>query len=321
MFLLHGDAKYLDVLERTLYNGFLSGISLQGDTFFYANPLASDGEWPFNVRTGAVRSPWFDCSCCPTNVVRLLPSLPGYAYAHRGGDLYVNLYVAGAATIRTAAGGVTLTQDTGYPWSGAIRITVDPPAESAFALRLRIPGWAMNEPVPSDLYRYLDNAGEAPSLRVNGAHADIELERGFAMVRRRWRPGDVVELDLPMPVRRVASHDGVTGNRGRVAVERGPLVYCAEGADNGGKALALTLPDAAGLTAAHDRGLLGGVTTIRGGGLTLIPYYAWSHRGRRRDERLAAARVTGVTPDPPADHSSGRMPPRDMRGVAACGAI
>ena len=279
LFLLHGDAKYLDVLERTLYNGFLSGISLHGDTFFYANPLSSDGEWPFNVRTGAVRYPWFECSCCPTNVVRLLPSLPGYAYAHRDGDLYVNLYVAGTATVATAAGTVTLTQDTDYPWSGAVKLTVDPPAESAFSIRLRIPGWARGEPVPSDLYRHLDASGAAPSLRVNGAPADLELDRGFAVVRRHWRPGDVVELDLPMPVRRVVSHAGVAGNRGRVAVERGPLVYCAEGADNGGTALELTLPDAAALTAEHDAGLLGGVTTIRGGGITLIPYYAWSHRG------------------------------------------
>ena len=279
MFLLHGDAKYLDVLERTLYNGFLSGISLQGDTFFYANPLSSDGEWPFNVRTGAVRYPWFECSCCPTNVARLLPSLPGYAYAHRDGDLYVNLYVAGTATVVTAAGGVTLTQDTDYPWSGAVKLTVDPPAESAFTLRLRIPGWARGEPVPSDLYRHLDAAGAVPSLRVNGAPADLELDRGFAVVRRHWRSGDVVELDLPMPVRRVVSHERVAGNLGRVAVERGPLVYCAEGADNGGTALELTLPDAAVLTAAHDAGLLGGVTTIRAGGITLIPYYAWSHRG------------------------------------------
>ena len=279
MFLLHGDAKYLDVLERTLYNGFLSGISLQGNTFFYANPLSSDGEWPFNVRTGAVRYPWFECSCCPTNVARLLPSLPGYAYAHRDGDLYVNLYVAGTATVVTAAGGVTLTQDTDYPWSGAVKLTVDPPAESAFTLRLRIPGWARGEPVPSDLYRHLDASGAAPSLQVNGAPADLELDRGFAVVRRHWRPGDVVELDLPMPVRRVVSHEGVAGNRGRVAVERGPLVYCAEGADNGGTALELTLPDAAVLTAEHDAGLLGGVTTIRAGSITLIPYYAWSHRG------------------------------------------
>ena len=279
MFLLHGDGKYLDVLERTLYNGFLSGISLQGDTFFYANPLASDGEWPFNVRTGAVRFPWFECSCCPTNVVRLLPSLPGYAYAQRDGDLFVNLYVAGTASVSTAAGDVTLSLETGYPWSGAVRLTLDPPAESAFTLRLRVPGWARNEPVPSNLYRYLDAAAEAPSLRVNGVPVDLELERGFAVVRRRWRPGDAVELHLPMPVRRVVSHEGIAGNRGRVAVERGPLVYCAEGVDNGGKALELALPDAAALTAGHDAGLLGGVTTVGGGGIALIPYYAWSHRG------------------------------------------
>ena len=160
MFLLHGDAKYLDVLERTLYNGFLAGISLAGDTFFYANPLSSDGEWPFNVNTGAERYPWFDCSCCPTNVVRLLPSLPGYVYAHRGGDIYVNLYAAGTATIPTSAGSVTLVQKTEYPWSGAVRLTVDPDREAEFALRLRVPGWARSEPVPSDLYRYLDAAGE-----------------------------------------------------------------------------------------------------------------------------------------------------------------
>ncbi len=279
MFLLHGDGKYLDVLERTLYNGFLSGISLSGDAFFYANPLASDGEWPFNVRTGAVRYPWFECSCCPTNVVRLLPSLPGYAYAHRDGDLFVNLYVAGTATVPAAAGDVTLTLETGYPWSGAVKLTVDPSRESAFALRLRIPGWTRGEPVPSDLYRYLDAASEAPSLRVNGMPADLELERGFAVIRRRWRPGDAVELHLPMPVRRVVSHAGIAGNRGRVAVERGPLVYCAEGVDNGGNALELTLPDGAALAAGHDPALLGGVTTIRGDGITLIPYYAWSHRG------------------------------------------
>ena len=279
MFLLHGDAQYLDVLERTLYNGFLSGISRQGDTFFYANPLSSDGQWPFNVRKGAVRSSWFRTSCCPTNVVRLLPSLPGYAYAHRDGDLYVNLYVAGTATVPTAAGDVTLTQETDYPWSGAVKLTVDAPEECAFALRLRIPGWARNEPVPSALYRQLEASGEAPSLRVNGAPADLEMDRGFAVIRHNWRSGDAVVLDLPMPVRRVVSHQGVEGNRDRVAVERGPLVYCAEGADNGGKALELTLPDYAALAAEHDSGLLGGVTTIRGGGITLIPYYAWSHRG------------------------------------------
>ena len=161
---------------------------------------------------------------------------------------------------------MTVTQETDYPWSGAVKLTVDPPGEAAFTLRLRIPGWARGEPVPSDLYRYLDAAGEAPALRVNGAPAAPQLERGFAVVRRHWQPGDTAELDLPMPVRRVVSHEGVAGNRARVAVERGPLVYSAEGAHNGGKAVDLTLPDSAALTTKPAPGLLRGITAIRGAG-------------------------------------------------------
>ena len=278
MFLLHGDGKYLDVLERTLYNGFLSGVSLQGNTFFYANPLSSDGAWAFNVRVGAVRSPWFDCSCCPTNVVRLLPSLPGYTYAHQDDRLFVNLYIGGNATIPLARE-VKLTQETSYPWSGAVKLTIDPSEPTEFALHLRIPGWARNEPVPSDLYRYLDRPDAPVTLRVNGEPVAVESNRGFAVVRRNWRSGDTVELDLPLPVRRVMSHENIEDNRGRVAVERGPLVYCAEGIDNGGAALDLTLPDDAPLVVERDEGLLGGMTKICSGGVTLIPYYAWSHRG------------------------------------------
>ena len=278
MFLLHGDGKYLDVLERTLYNGFLSGVSLQGNTFFYANPLSSDGAWAFNVRVGAVRSPWFDCSCCPTNVVRLLPSLPGYTYAHQDDRLFVNLYIGGNATIPLARE-VKLTQETSYPWSGAVKLTIDPSEPTEFALHLRIPGWARNEPVPSDLYRYLDRPDAPVTLRVNGEPVAVESNQGFAVVRRNWRSGDTVELDLPLPVRRVMSHENIEDNRGRVAVERGPLVYCAEGIDNGGAALDLTLPDDAPLVVERDEGLLGGMTKICSGGVTLIPYYAWSHRG------------------------------------------
>ena len=278
MFLLHGDGKYLDVLERTLYNGFLSGVSLQGNTFFYANPLSSDGAWAFNVRVGAVRSPWFDCSCCPTNVVRLLPSLPGYTYAHQDDRLFVNLYIGGNVTIPLARE-VKLTQETSYPWSGAVKLTIDPSEPTEFTLHLRIPGWARNEPVPSDLYRYLDRPDAPVTLRVNGEPVAVELNQGFAVVRRNWRSGDTVELDLPLPVRRVMSHENIEDNRGRVAVERGPLVYCAEGIDNGGSALDLTLPDDAPLVVERDEGLLGGMTKICSGGVTLIPYYAWSHRG------------------------------------------
>ena len=278
MFLLHGDGKYLDVLERTLYNGFLSGVSLQGNTFFYANPLSSDGAWAFNVRVGAVRSPWFDCSCCPTNVVRLLPSLPGYTYAHQDDRLFVNLYIGGNATIPLARE-VKLTQETNYPWSGAVKLTIDPSEPTEFALHLRIPGWARNEPVPSDLYRYLDRPDAPVTLRVNGEPVAVESNQGFAVVRRNWRSGDTVELDLPLPIRRVMSHENIEDNRGRVAVERGPLVYCAEGIDNGGAALDLALPDDAPLVVERDEGLLGGMTKICSDGVTLIPYYAWSHRG------------------------------------------
>ncbi len=279
MFLLHGDGKYLDVLERTLYNGFLSGVSLQGNTFFYANPLSSDGAWAFNARVGAVRSPWFTTSCCPTNVVRLLPSLPGYTYAHQDDRLFVNLYIEGNVTVPLIAREVRLTQETSYPWSGAVKLIIDPSEPTEFALHLRIPGWARNEPVPSDLYRHLDRSDEPVTLRVNGNSVAVELNQGFAVVRRNWRSGDTVVLDLPMPARRVISHENIEDNRGRVAVERGPLVYCAEGIDNGGSALDLTLPDDAPLVAERDEGLLGGMTKIRSDGVTLIPYYAWSHRG------------------------------------------
>ena len=277
MFLLHGDAKYLDVLERTLYNGFLAGVSVTGDRFFYANPLASDGQWAFNVNEGATRSPWFHCSCCPTNVVRFLPALLGYVYAHQDDTLYVNLFVGGEGRAELEGSSVRLAQETNYPWDGHVKLTVTPEESAEFALALRIPGWAQNRPVPSDLYRYLEQSDEPVVLTVNGETVGLELDRGFARVRRTWQPGDVITLTLPTPVRRVLAHDKLESDRGKVAVERGPLVYCAEGIDNGGHTLAL--PGDADLTPHRDDALLGGVTLIRGSGLTLVPYYAWSHRG------------------------------------------
>ena len=279
MFLLHGDAKYVDVLERTLYNGFLAGVSLSGDEFFYANPLASDGEWAFNVKTGATRSPWFDCSCCPTNVVRFVPALLGYVYASRNDTVYVNLFVGSEGSVELEENSVQLTQETNYPWDGHTKLTMTPEQAAEFTLALRVPGWAQNRPVPSELYRYLEPSDEQVSLMLNGEPVRLELEQGFACIRRTWQAGDVVTLNLPMPVRRVVADDRVEADRGKVAVERGPLLYCAEGMDNGGRALDLVLPDDVDLSPHSDETLLGGVTIIRGGGLTLIPYYAWSHRG------------------------------------------
>jgi DUF1680 family protein len=288
MFLLHGDARYVDVLERVIYNGFLSGISLGGDEFFYPNPLASRGH--------VQRSPWFGCSCCPVNVVRFIPSLPGYVYATAGKRIYVNLYAASHADIPVDGQTVQLTQTTRYPWDGRVKIAVTPAQAGPFSICLRIPGWARGKPVPSDLYRYLDDTCAAARIAVNGQPLSVPLEKGFAPVTRDWKRGDVIELNLPMPIRRVVAHAAVKDDAGRVALERGPLVFCLEGADHGGRVLNIALPDDAVLSDEHRPGLLGGVTVLRGKGLaavrnsdgsrgvepvelTAIPYYAWCHRG------------------------------------------
>ncbi|MDQ3247632.1 MAG: glycoside hydrolase family 127 protein, partial [Chloroflexota bacterium] len=284
LFLLHGDAKYIDVVERTLYNGFLGGVGFSGDLFFYPNPLASDGQSNFNVGEGCTRSPWFKTSCCPTNVVRFLPSLPGYVYAQRGDDVYVNLFLAGEATLTSASHAFHITQQHNYPWDGAIKLTVTPDNPVEFTLCLRIPGWAQNQPVPSDLYQYLDNNPEPVTLTVNGQPIAFASEQGFVRLHRTWQAGDVIELNLPMPVRRVVSHPAVLENREKVAVERGPLVYCGEGIDNGGHVLDAVLHNDAAFNVAFAPELLNGVAVIRAtqrtaADLVLIPYYAWSHRG------------------------------------------
>ena len=290
MFLLHGDAKYIDVLERVIYNGFLSGISIRGDEFFYPNPLASRG--------GYARSKWFGCSCCPVNVVRFIPQIGPFTYAQRDASVYVNLFVASRATLKTPAGAVTLIQTTDYPWNGNVRIEVTPDKERlSFPLKIRIPGWATGTPVPSDLYAQTEPGSLTDvSVAVNGQSVPITLDRGYLTLGREWRAGDTVTLALAMPVRRIRCHQTATANHGRLAVERGPLVYCAEAADNGGRVLNLTLaPDAAfregtvdvlghrlvALTA-DARAVsadLRGRRSSRPTAATLIPYFAWCHRG------------------------------------------
>jgi len=302
LFLLHGDAKYIDVLERVIYNGFLSGVSLSGDKFFYPNPLASDGKYKFN-QGALTRKAWFDCSCCPTNVVRFMPSLGGYVYAHRDDVLYVNLFIKGSTTVNLRGNSVKLRQWTRYPWDGNVKITVEPEQPGEFAIYVRIPGWARNQPVPSNLYRYMNKNQEKVTLKVNGKPIKLDVEKGFARIRRRWRRDymmdmiELIELDLPMPIRRVLCHEKVEANRGRIAFERGPLVYCAEGVDNGGQVFNIVLSDDMSLEAEYRKDMLGGVTVIQGEVLGLypsedgksvetvaqdfvaIPYYAWSHRG------------------------------------------
>ena len=279
LFLLHGEARYMDVFERILYNGFLAGVSLEGDKFFYPNPLAADGKFKFNIGQAATRSPWFRTSCCPTNVSRFMPSVAGYVYAHRDDTLYVNLFMNNNATIDVTGGRLRVRQKTEYPWDGHVEITLDPEGLDEFTLLVRIPGWARNQPLPSDLYHYLQEKESRIRMSINGQPREIDLKNGYAVVSRKWQSGEVVELDVPMPVRRVVSHERVAEDQGKVAVERGPIVYCAEGIDNGGHALDLKLPDGTQLEAEQVPDFLGGVTVIRGAGITLIPYYAWSHRG------------------------------------------
>jgi DUF1680 family protein len=288
MFLQSGEAKYIDVLERTLYNAVIAGVSLAGDTFFYPNPLEADGRYQFN-RGGATRKPWFDCSCCPTNLARFIPAIPEYVYAREENVLYVNLFVASEAKVRLGGGEVAIKQETSYPWDGAVAIRVAPARPQAFEVRVRIPGWVRERPVPSSLYRYANAPPQdAFTLRVNGHAVAANLTKGYAVLARTWSAGDVITLDFAMPVRRVLADDRVADDRGKVALERGPLVYCAEAIDNDGSALDIVVPDDARLMAERRPDLLGGVTILRGGvtnrqgrprALTAIPYYAWSNRG------------------------------------------
>jgi DUF1680 family protein len=278
LFLLHADAKYIDVMERTLYNGLLSGVSLDGKLFFYPNPLSSIGDYE--------RSPWFGVACCPGNITRFLASVPGYMYAHQGDTLYVNLFAASSAHIDMAPrAAVKMIQETRYPWDGAVRMTVEPVKTSAFAINVRVPGWARGEALPSTLYSFAEKSSHAlqlkVTLKVNGRPVPIRLEKGYVSLRRKWRSGDTIQLDLPMEPRRVFASAEVQADRELVAIQRGPIVYCAEWPDNSpGEVLELALPDDSALTAEFRPDLLNGVMVVKGRGLTAIPYYAWAHRGK-----------------------------------------
>jgi DUF1680 family protein len=295
MFLLTGESAYLDVMERVMYNGVLSGVSLDGTLFFYPNPLESDGKYRFN-KGRAGRAPWFGVACCPGNVSRFLPSVPGYVYATRGDVLYVNLFIAGAAKTDLGGKAVAIKQETRYPWDGTVGITVDPERKAEFALHIRVPGWAQNRPVPTDLYGFAGNGEAKISLRVNGKVVDVDMDKGFARIRRVWKRGDRVEVLFPMDARRVVAHPSVKDDAGFVAVERGPLVYCAEGPDNGGRALNIVLPDGARLRPVEKPDLLDGVVVLAGEALAADP----SAVSRLRDAEGKDAAADDEEEAPPA---------------------
>jgi hypothetical protein len=309
MFLLEGDAKYIDVLERTLYNGLISGVSLDGKTFFYPNPLESNGQHQ--------RQPWFGCACCPGNVTRFMASLPGYMYAVTADTLYVNLFAGSKADVTLGDGRkVAITQETQYPWQGRVKITLNPETAGRFAVKVRIPGWARGEVVPSDLYKFADGSDQPIVLKVNGTKVDAQLDKGYAKLDREWKAGDAINLDLPMQVRRVRANEKVEDDRHRVAIERGPIVYAAEWPDNAGKHVRnLILRDNEKLTSEFKPALLGGVTIVKSSAVALshnadgsvkrteqefmaIPYYAWANRGSGQMEVWIATEDSAAKPSP-----------------------
>lgn len=301
MFLMDADGRYLDVAERTLYNGLLSGVSLGGDRFFYPNPLESNGQHK--------RAEWFGCACCPSNICRFLPSLPGFFFAYDSTRLYVNFYATATAEPKE---GVRLVTQTHYPWDGHIVIEVAQALGMPRNLALRIPGWARGEAVPSDLYRYTDNRPSDILLRVNGQPVEYQMLKGFAIIERNWQSGDRIELDLSMPVKMIIAHPAVKDDSGRVALQRGALVYCLEWPDqlsvdtdaireNASATyvdLALMkLDTSAVIVPVPFKGLLEGTIALEGRALladtavagdlkkvkfVAIPYFEWANRGPGR---------------------------------------
>ncbi len=290
LFLLHGEGKYIDILEKTLYNSMLSGVSLSADRFFYPNPLESEGQHK--------RSEWFGCACCPSNIARFVPAIPGYIYASDNNGLYVNLYTSNQAEIMISGRKVQVKQKAGFPWNGDVEITVDPDKPSRFTIRLRVPGWARNEALPGDLYRFTENKGEEVSVKVNGDLMDGNPVDGYIAIDREWNKGDRIEINLPMPVRTVAADERIEEDRDKLAFQRGPVMFCAEWPDNNsGNVLNLFVDPSEQTSTEFVPDLLGGTQVIRTFGyqttksgdgstrvrekvpVTLIPYALWNNRG------------------------------------------
>ena len=304
MNLLTGESKYIDVLERSLYNGALDGLSLSGDRFFYGNPLSSIGNYG--------RSEWFGTACCPSNIARLVASLGDYVYGHSEQGIWVNLFVASNTTIPVGKTSVPLQLETNYPWEGQVKITVNPTKKTTYALHIRIPGWAENVPVPGKLYRFTDNDATKPEISLNGKPVSYQTEKGYAVLDRTWQKGDVVEVKLPMPVRQVAARSDVKADQERVALQRGPLVYCVEGADNDGRAWNMLVPDKATFITKAHQVLTEPVVAIQANvmvvepsadglsvqtkphTITAIPYYTWANRGKSPMQVWLPSRIKEV---------------------------
>ena len=313
LFLLHGESKYYDVLERTLYNGLISGVSLDGGGFFYPNPLESIGQHQ--------RQPWFGCACCPSNICRFIPSLPGYIYATKGSDVYVNLFMSNTSNLTVNGKKVALSQETRYPWNGDIAITVDNNKAGQWTMKVRVPGWVRNQVVPSNLYEYTDGKRLGYSISVNGEKVESELVNGYFCIDRKWKKGDVVRVHFDMEPRTVKANYKVEADRGRISVERGPIVYCAEWPDNDFDVLSILMNREPKFELVERPDLLYGLNQLKTDAqvlnyddngrlvaedvkLTLIPYYAWCHRGSGSMAVWLPQELTATRPTMPATLAS-----------------
>lgn len=290
MGMLTGEGKYIDVLEKSLYNGALDGISLAGDKFFYGNVLASNGK--------QARRDWFGTACCPANIARLIESLGNYVYGYNDNSIWVNLFVGSQTEIGLKNQPVVIQTQTNYPWEGAVGILVSPKQKERFTLRVRYPGWVSGEAVPGGLYTY-ENAKQysLTLLSINNQPVKYTIENGYLVIDREWAPNDQVSISFPMDIRRVYSRSEVKANVERVALQRGPLIYCVEGTDNDGKALNIVLPKSAQVVTAKQQILTENVVSLEADATVLsvmpggenvqavkkkiraVPYYTWNNRG------------------------------------------
>ncbi|MBZ5858899.1 glycoside hydrolase family 127 protein [Flavihumibacter profundi] len=332
MFLMNGDAKYIDVLERILYNGLLSGVSLSGDKFFYPNPLTSMGQHQ--------RSPWFSCACCISNMTRFMPSVPGYVYAQQDNNIYVNLYVANSAEIDLPSGKVAIDQETEYPWKGHVLVKVDPSKKSRFNIHFRIPGWAREEAIPGSLYAFLDQKRSPVAVKLNGKLIEFKSDKGYIVINREWRKGDKVDIELPMEINKVIANAKVKEDQNKFALQRGPLVYCLEAPDNLDSAvLNIVVKENENFSSAYNEKLLNGVVVLTAKGsstkrqlnsdvllkseqaVEAIPYYAWNNRGPSEMEVWIPYVESAAHPKPAptiaskSKASSSQSNPRMLKGL------
>jgi DUF1680 family protein len=270
---LFGDARYVDELERALYNGALAGVSLKGDTYFYENPLEAG--------PNRARWVWHDCPCCPPMFLKLMGAMPGYIYAADNDSVYVNLFVRSRASVSLEQAKVEVRQTTRYPWDGSVRISVQAARPTAFNLMVRIPGWCPDA-----------------TLKVNGqALTNPERVRGYARIHRLWNSGDFVELNMPMPVRAVRAHPSVLADAGKIALVRGPIVYCLESADNGDQVRSFAVRPQGAFSTQHRQELLGGITVVKGNAWALEPQ-RWNNSLYRAATDVSAPRETEFTAIP-----------------------